>query len=616
MHRRFWFAGIPAALLLSSSVAAQNNALQFDGSDDRVRVTLPTIFDNPAANSFSASSWVRPDAGATGRVFFAQKNASEFATILLSAGNVPLFYVRTPDGVTSVISVSALPLGQWSHLAVTWDAGSATPRMFIGGTEVATNPGGNSSTATDGVLTLGSRTDGAQPFNGALDGFRIWSSALTPAQVRAEALSTCGAGAPRVASWDFDVGTAGGDNTGLTTLPDGGGAGYHGTLLNFALTGATSNWIASAVTRTASALVFDPPLPPILATGEDGSGYTGTVALAAPPSADVDVNITSGDPTEGIAVPASLHFAADQWNVPQPVSIIGVDDADIDGPVVYAVSFAAQSADTCYGALSSGVGASNADNDFTRVGVSGVVGPEGDAGTTAFVFDLVLADAVPGGVSVTYQTLDGTAHAGSDYVATNGSVSFAGAAGEVRQVNVPVYGNLVAQGDRTFVLRALASSHPQVTLDPDKAVGVIVDDDVDVGVSLDDGVAAVVPGQPLVHQLLVSNHSPTLAAGSVHVTFDAVPALDALSWTCIGIGGAACAPSGSGMLDQSIVLPPGSSAAFAISATAPAFDAIPLVASAQATLTGGLVDSQPGNNQASDVDAGPPGIFEDGFDNP
>ena len=72
--------------------------------------------------------------------------------------------------------------------------------------------------------------------------------------------------------------------------------------------------------------------------------------------------------------------------------------------------------------------------------------------------------------------------------------------------------------------------------------------------------------------------------------------------------------SGSGMLDESIVLPAGGSAAFAISAHAPVFDGVPLVASAQATLSGGIVDSQPGDNQAADVDAGPAGIFTDGFD--
>ncbi|MBA8887136.1 hypothetical protein FHW12_001350 [Dokdonella fugitiva] len=615
MHYLNRFAGIPATLLLLSSTAdAQNNALQFDGSNDRVQVALPTIFGNPAANSFSASLWLRPDGSATQRVFFAQKNVNEFATILLSGGNVPFFYVRTTSGQASVTTAGSLPTGQWSHLAVSWDAASSTARMFIGGSEVATTAGGSSSTGIDGMLTLGSRTDGAQPLNGALDGFRLWSTALTPAQVRAEALSTCGAGAPLVASWDFDVGTAGGDNTGLTTLPDGSGAGYDGTLLNFALTGGTSNWIASPVTRTAPALVFDPPLPPILSTGEDGSGYTGTVVLAAPPAGDVSVSITSSNPAEGVATPAALTFAADQWNVPQAVSIVGVDDAVIDGPVVYNVSFAVQATDACYGALSFDLGASNADDDFTTVAVSGVAGPEGDAGSSAFTFDLTLADPVPGGVSVTYGTVDGTAHAGTDYVATSGSVTFAGVAGEVQQVSVPIIGNLVAQGDRTFSLHALASSNPQVMLDPDQADGVIVDDDVDVGVSLDDGVVAVTPGQALVYQLVVGNHSPTLGAGTVHVTFGSAPALDAVSWTCIGVGGATCAPSGSGTLDESIVLPAGGSAAFAISAHAPEFDGVPLVASAQATLSGGIVDSQPGDNQAADVDAGPAGIFTDGFD--
>jgi hypothetical protein len=72
-------------------------------------------------------------------------------------------------------------------------------------------------------------------------------------------------------------------------------------------------------------------------------------------------------------------------------------------------------------------------------------------------------------------------------------------------------------------------------------------------------------------------------------------------------------PRGVLTLDESIVLPAGGSAAFAISANLAAFDGVPLVASAQATLDAGSA-SQPGDNQAGDVDAGPQGIFSDGFD--
>ena len=601
-------------LVMGAAAQAQNNALQFDGSNDRVQVALPPVFNDLANQDFSVSLWLRPDGVSTARVFFAQESTTEFASILLGSGTTPYLYVSRASGLVGMTTGVPLPSGQWSHLTTTWTAATGTAHIFVNGIESALISGGSSSTGTSGVMTLGSRTDGAQPLNGALDGFRIWSTALDANQVRAEAASTCGAGAPLVASYEFDIGTPGGNNAGLISLPDTSGAGFNGTLMNFALIGATSNWIASPVTRTTPALVFDPPLPAVLMTGEDGSGYTGTVQLAAPPSGDVVVQIGSSNTAEGVATPASIPIAASDWNVPHAVSILGVDDGVIDGPVDYSVGITVQSTDACYGAITQTLDAVNADNDVTTVAPTGVIQAEGDAGTSNFVFDLTLAEAVSGGVSVTFETADGTALAGTDYIATSGSVTFTGNTGEVQHVSVPVIGNLLAQGDRTFSLHLTGTSNPQVTANPAQADGVIVDDDFDVGVTLDDGVNAVLPAQPLTYQLVVSNHSPTLDAGLVHVVFGTNPLLENVAWTCVPFAGAGCAPSGSGTLDESMQMPPGAVATYSITATVPAFDGRPLVATAQASLGAGLVDSQPNDNQASDIDTGPAGIFTNGFD--
>jgi hypothetical protein len=600
-------------LLFVNAARGEENALQFDGTDDRVQAGLPSLFTDLGNQSFSVSFWLRPDAsGTTQRAFFAQGSSTQFASIMLNPVLVPYFYVGRGSGTVGMTTGVSLPSGTWSHLTGTWNATTGTSRIYVDGVEAPVSNGGSSSTGTSGVMTLGARTDGQQALNGAIDGFRVWSTVLDANQVRAESGSTCGAGAPLAVAYDFNMGIAGGNNLGLTTLPDVGSGGLDGTLMNFALTGATSNWIQSTVTRSVPALVFDPPLPAVLSTGEDGSGYSGTVRLAAPPSGDVHVDFASSNTGEGIAVPVSVDFLANQWDSPQPVSIVGVDDAVVDGPVAYSMGISMQSADACYAALTLAVPAINADFDFATVAVSGVVQAEGDAGTSAFVFDLSLAEAVPGGFSVAVETIDGTAVAGTDYAPTSTTVSFAGNAGEVQHVSVPVNGNLIAQGDRTFTLRATSASNPQVVLDPDQAAGVIVDDDVDVGISLSDGVTAVTPGQALTYQMVVTNHSPTLP-GTVHVVFGTSPSLLDVSWTCVALGGAICASSGSGILDEAVTLPGGGVAAFVIGATVPAFDGVPLLATAQATLAG-PVDSQPGDNFANDVDTGPAGIFMDGFE--
>ena len=50
--------------------------------------------------------------------------------------------------------------------------------------------------------------------------------------------------------------------------------------------------------------------------------------------------------------------------------------------------------------------------------------PEGDSGTSNFVFTVSLSTATEQTVSVNYSTANNTATAGSDYVATSGTLTF------------------------------------------------------------------------------------------------------------------------------------------------------------------------------------------------
>ena len=62
-------------------------------------------------------------------------------------------------------------------------------------------------------------------------------------------------------------------------------------------------------------------------TTEAGGTASFTVALNAPPTADVTIPVGSGDTTEGTVSTSSLTFTPANWNVPQTVTITGVDDA-------------------------------------------------------------------------------------------------------------------------------------------------------------------------------------------------------------------------------------------------------------------------------------------------
>ena len=116
------------------------------------------------------------------------------------------------------------------------------------------------------------------------------------------------------------------------------------------------------------------------------------------------------------------------------------------------------------------------DDDGWGFSVNDVVIAEGDAGdVTNAVFTVSLNKAYPSAATVHYATTDGTAHAGTDYTAVSGTLSFP--IGAVSQtVSVPVLGNNAVDGNRTFTFD-LSSPSSGTSLVDSSGTGWIIDDD-------------------------------------------------------------------------------------------------------------------------------------------
>lgn len=72
--------------------------------------------------------------------------------------------------------------------------------------------------------------------------------------------------------------------------------------------------------------------PTVLATTESGSTATATVVLASQPSTDVRVPLFSARPAVArLDSPELLTFTPSNWNVPQTITVSGVDNAHCDG---------------------------------------------------------------------------------------------------------------------------------------------------------------------------------------------------------------------------------------------------------------------------------------------
>ncbi|MFM8289704.1 MAG: beta strand repeat-containing protein, partial [Planctomycetaceae bacterium] len=100
-------------------------------------------------------------------------------------------------------------------------------------------------------------------------------------------------------------------------------------------------------------------------TTEAGGTAAFQVVLQRQPTANVTIPLSSSDTTEGTLAATSLVFTPTNWNIPQVVTITGVDDTDDDGDILYEiVTGLATSADPLYsGRNAADVPLLNVDDD-------------------------------------------------------------------------------------------------------------------------------------------------------------------------------------------------------------------------------------------------------------
>ena len=100
-------------------------------------------------------------------------------------------------------------------------------------------------------------------------------------------------------------------------------------------------------------------------TTETGGTATFDVVLDGQPTDDVTIAVTSSDPGEGTPDVSQLTFTDLDWDVPQTVTVTGVDDLFVDGDIGYTVQLSpAVSNDPGYNGLDpSDLSVTNLDND-------------------------------------------------------------------------------------------------------------------------------------------------------------------------------------------------------------------------------------------------------------
>jgi hypothetical protein len=191
-----------------------------------------------------------------------------------------------------------------------------------------------------------------------------------------------------------------------------------------------------------------------------------------------------------LALPGTPHGAGDVYENPELADVADVRDvtgkqprpgspaigAGVNAAVPYDYDFCPRSttAPTLGAFEGAGGPAGGGSPVVPRLAINGVWIVEGDAPTKTALFTVTLSPPSPRTVTVDWATVDGTAAAGTDFLAASGTLTFP-AGTTTRTIPVTIYGNTRAEPKKTFSV--VLSSNVNATIAYGHGIALIVNDD-------------------------------------------------------------------------------------------------------------------------------------------
>ncbi|MBK7761811.1 MAG: choice-of-anchor D domain-containing protein [Bacteroidetes bacterium] len=220
-------------------------ALHFDGTDDFVNINNLSATTN---SNYTIEGWFKTSlTGAVQDIVSAHTltNLSVLVVEVQLDGRLRFLHRVPAGGIggTDIYSLSAVNDGNWHHFAAVH--GADEMKLYIDGSLQAQSYSPVVLSPETINVLLGKLHDNSRYFQGSIDEIRFWNRALCVAEIQNNKnceIATTGNGL--IANYHFNHGAASLNNAGITSLVDATGNGNTGTLNNFALTGATSNWIS------------------------------------------------------------------------------------------------------------------------------------------------------------------------------------------------------------------------------------------------------------------------------------------------------------------------------------------------------------------------------------
>lgn len=226
--------------------------------------------------------------------------------------------------------------------------------------------------------------------------------------------------------------------------------------------------------------VFGEPQPqPRRELPESGGTLSYTIALTTAPAANVQVSIGTGPRV--VATPAILIFTPANWQQPQAVSIAAVDNEWVDGDETVAITATASSADPAYHGLT---GAPFAvvvlDNDAYGTVQFAAAAITIDEDHGVLEISVTRTGGQSGELRADFTTVAGSASAGSDFVATSGTLIWAHNDTTAKTIAVTILDDTEPEPPETFQVVLTAATNPgggSVLGSPSVFTVTILDDD-------------------------------------------------------------------------------------------------------------------------------------------
>ena len=245
-----------------------------------------------------------------------------------------------------------------------------------------------------------------------------------------------------------------------------------------------------------------------LAEGDAGTTtYTFTVSIDGGGNAVSDITFAIN--TSDVSATASTDYTAivsgsgtiATGNSSTTINVTVNGDSEVEGNETFLVVISNPNNATILD--DTGIG-TIANDDSAILTISDVSAAENVLGAE-LVFTVTIDNAVVGGVTVAYSFTNGTAINGTDFTGTEGTLSFAGTAGEIQTIVVPLIDDSIVESDETFTVTLGSPSNVLVGTSGSPAIGTITNDDSATLTISDVSVAENVAGGELVFTVTLDN---------------------------------------------------------------------------------------------------------------